>query len=166
MQNIGIFSNIVSNSLMPNRIDRQGLDEQVIPRKNVKQVKEWISRLLVDRHCVPEELRGNRGIKRGMSKKKRIKKSLFPLGEELDWLEYCWQFELEIMVGWASLVGQMLKNSPEMQETQVRSLGQEEHLEKEMATHVSVLAWRIPWTEEPGGLPFHGVTESCTWLSK
>ena len=40
-----------------------------------------------------------------------------------------------------------------MQETQVRSLGQEDLLEKEMATHSSVLAWRIPWTEEPGKLP-------------
>ena len=44
------------------------------------------------------------------------------------------------------------KNLPAMQETQVRSLGQEDPLEKEMATHSSILAWRIPWTEEPGGL--------------
>ena len=53
---------------------------------------------------------------------------------------------------WASLVAQMLKNLPTMQETQVWSLGQEDPLEKEMATHSSILAWRIPWTEEPGGL--------------
>ena len=45
----------------------------------------------------------------------------------------------------------MVKNLPAMQETQVQSLGQEEPLEKEMATHSSILAWRIPWTEEPGG---------------
>ena len=52
----------------------------------------------------------------------------------------------------ASLVTQTLKNLPAMQETQVRSLGQEDPLQKGMATHFSVLAWRIPWTEEPGGL--------------
>ena len=46
----------------------------------------------------------------------------------------------------------MVKNLPAMQETQVRSLGQEEPLEKGMAPHSSVLAWRIPWTEEPGWL--------------
>ena len=52
----------------------------------------------------------------------------------------------------ASLVSQMVKNLPEMQETQVRSLGQEDSLEKGMATHSSILAWRVRWTEEPGGL--------------
>ena len=46
----------------------------------------------------------------------------------------------------------MVKNLPEMQATQVRSLGWEDPLEKEMATHSSILAWEIPWTEEPGGL--------------
>ena len=47
----------------------------------------------------------------------------------------------------------MIKNLPAMQETRVPSLGQEDPLEKGMATHSSVLAWRIPWTEEPGRLP-------------
>ena len=46
----------------------------------------------------------------------------------------------------------MIKCLPTMQETQVLSLGWEDTLEKEMATHSSILAWRIPWTEEPGGL--------------
>ena len=46
----------------------------------------------------------------------------------------------------------MVKNMPEVQETQVRSLGREVPLEKAMATHSDILAWRIPWTEEPGGL--------------
>ena len=46
----------------------------------------------------------------------------------------------------------MVKSLPAMQETQVRSLGQEDPMEKEMATHSSILAWKIPWTEEPGGL--------------
>ena len=49
-------------------------------------------------------------------------------------------------------MAQTVKNLPVMQETQVLSLGQEDPLEKEMATHSSILAWRIPWTEEPGGL--------------
>ena len=50
----------------------------------------------------------------------------------------------------------MVKNPPAMQETQVRSLGWEDPLEERMATHSSILAWRIPWTEEPGGLQFLG----------
>ena len=48
---------------------------------------------------------------------------------------------------------QMVKSLPAMQKTRVRSLGWEDPLEEEMATHSSVLAWKIPWTEEPGGLP-------------
>ena len=51
----------------------------------------------------------------------------------------------------------MVKNLPELQETQVQSLGQEDPLEKGMATHSSILAWRIPWTEEPSGLQFIGL---------
>ena len=50
----------------------------------------------------------------------------------------------------------MIKNLPAMQETQVQSLGQEDPLKKEMATHYSILAWEILWTEEPGGLRFMG----------
>ena len=56
----------------------------------------------------------------------------------------------------ASLVAQRIKHLPAMQETRVRSLGWENPLEKEMATHSSILAWRIPWTEEPGGLQSTG----------
>ena len=52
----------------------------------------------------------------------------------------------------ASLVAQMVKNPSAMQETWVRSLGQEDPLEKGMATHSSILAWKIPWMEEPGRL--------------
>ena len=53
-----------------------------------------------------------------------------------------------------------------MRETRVRSLGQEDPLEKEMATHSSILAWRVPWTEEPGRLQFTGRKDSDTteWL--
>ena len=53
-----------------------------------------------------------------------------------------------------SLVTQMIKNLPEMQETWVRSLGWEDSLEKGMATYSSILAWRMLWTEEPGGLQY------------
>ena len=52
----------------------------------------------------------------------------------------------------ASLVAQMVKHLPAMRETWVQSLDQEDPLEKEMATHSSTLAWKIPWMEEPGGL--------------
>ena len=55
-----------------------------------------------------------------------------------------------------SLVVQTVKNPSAMQETQVRSLSWEDPLEKGMATHTSILAWRIPWTEEHGGLWFMG----------
>ena len=63
----------------------------------------------------------------------------------------------------ASLVAQVVKNVPTMQETQVRSLGWEDPLEKGMATHSSVLAWRIPCTEESGEV--YGVAKSQTQLS-
>ena len=56
----------------------------------------------------------------------------------------------------ASPVAQRVKRLPTMRETQVRSLGREDPLEKEMATHSSTLAWEIPWTEEPGGLQSMG----------
>ena len=56
----------------------------------------------------------------------------------------------------ASLVAQMVKHLPVMQETRVQSLGWEDPLEKEMATHSSTLAWKIPWTEEPGRLQSMG----------
>ena len=56
----------------------------------------------------------------------------------------------------------MVKRLPTMQETQVRSLGQEVPLEKEMATHSSILAWKIPWTKEPGGLQYMGRRELDT----
>ena len=57
---------------------------------------------------------------------------------------------------WASLVAQSVKNLPAMQETPVGSLGWEDPLEKEMATHSSILDWKILWTEEPGGLQSMG----------
>ena len=59
----------------------------------------------------------------------------------------------------ASLVAQTVKKLPAMQETQVQSLGQEDALEKGVATHSSILAWRIPWTDEPRQAVVHGVAE-------
>ena len=61
-------------------------------------------------------------------------------------------FSVLLCTYWSSLVAQMVKRLPTMQETQVQSLGQEDLLEKEMATHSSILAWKILWTEEPSGL--------------
>ena len=61
-----------------------------------------------------------------------------------------------------SLVVKMVKNLSAVQETQVRSLGWEDPLEEGMAIHSSILAWRIPWTEEPRRLQSMGVTESGT----
>ena len=60
----------------------------------------------------------------------------------------------------ASLRAQSVKNLPAMQEIQVQFLGQEDPMEKEMATHSSILAWRIPWTEEPSRLQSMGSQES------
>ena len=61
-------------------------------------------------------------------------------------------------------MAQTVKNLPAMQETRVQSLSREDPLEKGMATHSSILAWRIPWTEEPGGLQSLG-SQSQTGLS-
>ena len=67
--------------------------------------------------------------------------------------------ELEISSG-ASPVAQTVKNPPAMQELWIQSLGREDPLEKGIANHSSILAWRIPWTEEPGGV------EYCPWGHK
>ena len=56
-----------------------------------------------------------------------------------------------------SLMAQMVKNPPAGQETWIQSPGRKDALEKEMATHSSILAWEIPWTEEPGGLQLWGL---------
>ena len=61
-----------------------------------------------------------------------------------------------LIIDGTSLLAQMVKNLPAMQETQIQSLGWEDYLEKEMATHSSIPAWRIPWTEELGRLQFMG----------
>ena len=70
-------------------------------------------------------------------------------------LLYLFTFHCDLILG-ASLVSQMVKTLPAMQETQVRFLGWEDLLEKGMASHSSILAWRIPRTEEPGELQSMG----------
>ena len=62
-----------------------------------------------------------------------------------------------------TLIVQSVKNLPAMQETWVQSLGREDSLEKEMATHSGILAWRIPWTEEPGRLQSMGLQTTTTF---
>ena len=66
------------------------------------------------------------------------------------------------MIEKETLEAQRLKHLPAMRETWIRSLGGEDPLEKEMATHSSILTWRIPWMEELGGLQSRGVTKSLT----
>ena len=62
-----------------------------------------------------------------------------------------------LLCSWASFVAQLVKNLPAMQETWVESLGWEDPLEKGMATHSSILNWRIPWTKGSGGLQSMGL---------
>ena len=69
---------------------------------------------------------------------------------------YIYIYKIYVYI-WASLVAQLVKTLPAMQETQVRSLGWEDPLEKEMASHSNILAWRIPWTDEPGRLQSRGL---------
>ena len=73
----------------------------------------------------------------------------------LDYIDFCWQSDVCILTC-CSLVAQRLKRLPARRETGVQSLGREDPLEKEMATHSSTLAWRIPWREEPGRLQSMG----------
>ena len=75
----------------------------------------------------------------------------------LRWRDYPGLFGWALNIIGASLVTQMVKNLSAMWETWVRSLGQEDPVEKGMATHSSILAWKIPWTEEPGRLQSIGL---------
>ena len=69
------------------------------------------------------------------------------------------------MCMWPSLVALIVKNLPAMQETQVQSLGREDPLEKGMAIYSSILAWRIPWTKEPGGYSSWGCRLGHEWVT-
>ena len=70
---------------------------------------------------------------------------------------YCRDLGFSLRCNGASLVAQMVKYLTAMQETQVQSLGRKNPLQKKMATYPSILAWEIPWTEEPGGLQSMGL---------
>ena len=71
---------------------------------------------------------------------------------------------MALVISWASLVAQSVKNMPAVQETRVRSLGWEDSLEKEMATHSSILVWKVPWTEETGRLQSMELQRvGCNW---
>ena len=74
------------------------------------------------------------------------------------------RIDIILTVGGTSLMTQMVRHLPSMQETRVQSLGWEDLLEKEMATHPSILAWKIPWMEDPGRLQSMG-SQSWTQLS-
>ena len=78
----------------------------------------------------------------------------------------CLLFEIQTVIEMSYPGGSAIENLTTMQETGVRSLGGEDPLEQEMATHSSILAWRIPWTEEPGGLQSMGLQKSQTGLSR
>ena len=78
--------------------------------------------------------------------------SLSHQGSIIDPLGLILIFNMVYYIQWTSLVAQMVKNLPAMEEIWVLSLGQEDLLEKGMATYFSIIAWRTPWTEEPGGL--------------
>ena len=69
-----------------------------------------------------------------------------------------------LQYSWASLVAQMVKNPPAMQEIRVQSLGRKDPLEESVATHSNILAWRLPWAKEPGELQSMG-SQSQTQLS-
>ena len=82
-----------------------------------------------------------------------VKGSLYDLTNSLGYPVCFLQW---VLTKYAPLVAQTVKNLPAVQKTQVLSLGREDPLEKGMATHSSILAWRIPWTGEPGGLQSMG----------
>ena len=75
-------------------------------------------------------------------------------------MKYCKEFSVAYMN--LAFIAQLVKNLPTMQKTWVQFLGQEDSLEKEMAIHSSILAWKIPWTEEPGRLQSMWSQESDT----
>ena len=123
--------------------------------------------------CLGREDRTHRCVwRKTLSREARTLRDLLPGGEEVagqwgeDWafgerIFHVTQLLNQLMsedqgLPWASLVVQMVKNSPATQETQVQSLGREDPLEEEVATHSRILAWRIPWTEEPRGLQSTG----------
>ena len=89
----------------------------------------------------------------------------FPFLHSFPILDTAWLFEERHSNRWNFLDGSVVKNLS-MQETWVRSLGQEDPLEKKMAIHSSILAWETPWTVEPGGLQSTGITKELDITTK
>ena len=114
---------------------RKSLAPSVLPRAVTLHVYAWLS--------------GTTLVSRAMQGGSAI-----PLHSRLQFLSLFFKFELRFSC--ASLVAQLVKNLPAVQEMQVRSLGWEDPMEKEMATHSSILTWKISWAEEPGGLQSTG----------
>ena len=107
------------------------------------------------------------GFNHGQKKRKKTTICLTRVEKCIHLIPVCW-YSLKVQAyEWASLVVQMVENPPAMQETQVGPLGWEDPLEEEMATHSSILAWRIPGSEEPGGLQPKGVQRvRHDWVTK
>ena len=91
-----------------------------------------------------------------------LPKNLFRFSYNILWQNPNELFDQPNMIMGTSLVAQTVKRLPTMRETRVQSLGWEDVLEKEMAAHSSILAWKIPWTEEPGRLQSMGCKVSDT----
>ena len=87
----------------------------------------------------------------------RAQRPLAATGESIAQPRRPRETENKVFLNRVSLVAQLVKNLPTVQETQVRSLGQEDPLEKEMAAHSRILVWKTSWTEEPGGLQSMGL---------
>ena len=123
---------------------------------NEKVETSQLQRGLQNRVIFPQQSKRTR-LREKLSQVRTIKKCLL-----FSWMSMVFYVgQLAIL---ASCVAQMVKNLPAMWKTWVWSLGLEDPLEKGMATHSSILAWRIPWTEEPGGLQSMG-SQSWIWLS-
>ena len=118
-------------------------------------MRESIPRQMDKKSRVPKEEKGVWGSwsgDRGLEFSRRRKGQFFFSLHSLVLVNYTTQFKLCTRDYTASLVAQMVKRLSTMRETRVRSLGWEDLLEKEMAIHSSTIAWKIPWTEEPGRL--------------
>ena len=115
---------------------RKSLAPSVLPRAMTLHVYAWLS--------------GTTLVSRAMQRGSAI-----PLLQGSNFSLSLFLFELRFSC--PSLVAQLIKNLPAVQEMQVRSLGWEDPVEKEMATHSSILTWKISWTEEPGGLQSTGL---------
>ena len=119
-------------------------------------VKALLENVVSWRHLSPSVLATGKPLPWRLSLGVGSNSSPWQLGSPVGPKILLWEFLEFLRRALASLVAQMVKNPPAMQELQVWSLGQEDHLKKGMATHSSILAWKIIWIEEPGRLQFMG----------